>query len=156
MRGVIYIVDDQSVAEMCGLIVEQFFPEVLEPRLFTSASASLAAFRRASRKPEIVCAALMNGSGLELAYQMKSVDPALRLLLTSGCTANTVNEALAHADVLPDAVLLKPFALESWIAVIHGLVSAVPVPLGESSSGVWPFGGERNTRSIQRPARPGG
>ena len=139
MSITVYIVEEPSIAGICEAILESELPGAFRIELFHSSARALASFRQARVKPEVVCASLLKMSGLELAYQIKSIEPNTRFLLMSGYPISEANAAILNADTRPDAFLPKPFTKEAFAGIIRALVWGIALPLGDSSSGAWPF-----------------
>lgn len=117
----VYIVETPIMAEYCHEVLEHFCRGV-EVRTFSDPKEAVDAFSSARVRPQVICTSIVSMQGLELAENVKEIDPSVRVLLMSGLGFEDIREKIDTARVSPDAVLPKPFAPEAFCTKVQALI----------------------------------
>lgn len=132
MNGILLVDDNAELARFAALAIRRSLPEHTL-RLAASCAEARQALTEACPQTLILDEHLPDGSGLDLAAEINSLQPSPRVILISG---DEEAEERAHtAGVRPDVVLHKPFSVgelvrhcERWAAVPPGRAGCALVP----------------------------
>jgi len=122
-ESVLLVDDDDIVRATVGLMLEDLGYTVLEA---ASGAEALAVLRRGDKIDLLFTDVVMPGpvSGRQLADEARKLDPALRVLFTSGYTENAI---VHHGRLDPGLELLsKPYSREQLAAKLRRVLDGVP------------------------------
>jgi CheY-like chemotaxis protein len=129
---VLLVDDDDIVRTTVGLMLEELGYTVIEAQ---SGAEALAILRRGDTIDLLFTDVVMPGpvSGRQLADEARKIDPALRILFTSGYTENAI---VHHGQLDPGVELLsKPYGRDQLAAKLRRVFDAAPGAANSNRSG---------------------